>query len=156
MSEFISPTDSHYDERSRSLVSIGKQAIAVENEAALRAYFSEDFAFHGPDGDLTFDELKAFFAAMRRAFRNFACERRELVSQGNFIAARTTMSGIFDNTFDASPLGPIQPNGVSMKLELINFFRYDAGGLLAEEWVQYDNMGFLKQLRAELKSATGS
>lgn len=103
-----------------------------------------------------YPELKAFFASLRAAFSGFRCERSELVSQGDLIAARTTMSGVFDNRFEASPIGPIEPTGQAMALNLINFFRYDANGKLAEEWVQYDALGFLKQLGVEIVPATGA
>lgn len=150
MTKFISPDDPRYNERARALVRIGRDAIAVENDAALDAYFAEDFAFHGPDGDLTYSELKSFFAAMRRAFTDFSCERSEIIVEKSFVAARTTMAGVFEREFP-SPIGTIQPNGAPMTLNLINLFRYDDDGRLAEEWVQYDNLGFLRQLGVELK-----
>jgi hypothetical protein len=37
----------------RELISIGDEAIATEDEAKLRAYFREDYVFHGPGADLT-------------------------------------------------------------------------------------------------------
>ena len=40
----------------RDLIRIGDEAIAREDDAALRAYFSEDYVFHGPGGDLSFDQ----------------------------------------------------------------------------------------------------
>lgn len=150
MSEFISPEDTRYDERARALVRIGREAIAVADDEKLDRYFAEGFSFHGPDGDMEYADLRSFFAAMRGAFEGFACERRELLSSGAFIAARTSMSGVFNSRFDASPIGPIEPTGKPMRLELINLFRYDEDGLLVEEWVQYDNIGFLRQLGVEL------
>ena len=45
----------------RDLIRIGDEAIAREDDAALRAYFSEDYVFHGPGGDLSFDQLRADF-----------------------------------------------------------------------------------------------
>jgi ketosteroid isomerase-like protein len=42
----------------RDLVRIGDEAVAREDDAALRAYFAEDYVFHGPGGDLGFDELR--------------------------------------------------------------------------------------------------
>lgn len=154
MSDFVSADDTSYSERARALVRIGREAIAVENDAALDAYFGEEFVFHGPDGDLKFAELKSFFAAMRAAFTDFQCERRQIFGHGDLIAARTNMSGIFDHDFTASANGTVQPNGKPMTLELINFFRYDNDGRLAEEWVQYDNLGFLRQLGAEMEPKT--
>ncbi|MPY61938.1 ester cyclase [Streptomyces spongiae] len=150
MSEFISPDDTRYDERARALVRIGREAIAVADDEKLDAYFAADFAFHGPDGDMTYPQLRSFFAAMRAAFEGFACERRSIVSQGAFIGCRTSMSGRFTAPFEASPVGTIEPNGQSMRLELINIFRYDDDGRLAEEWVQYDNLGFFRQLGVDL------
>jgi len=154
MSEFISPDDLRYGDRARALVRIGRDAIAIADDAALDAYFSKDFAFHGPDGDFTFPELRSFFAAMRSAFTDFSCERSEIIVQGDLAAARTTMSGVFEHEFLASPVGAIQPNGATMTLNLINLFRYDSEGRLAEEWAQYDNMGFLRQLGVEMKAST--
>ena len=156
MSEFISPDDTRYDERSRALIRIGREAIAVADDERLDRYFAEDFVFHGPDGDMGYAELRSFFAAMRSAFEGFSCERRELVAEGAFIAARTSMSGVFVSRFDASPIGPIEPTGKPMRLELINFFRYDEDGLLAEEWVQYDNLDFLRLLGVDPTEPTGA
>jgi len=45
-----------------------------------------------------------------------------------------------------SPIGPVQPNGRDVRFEVINLFRYDDEGRLAEEWVQVDNLGLLRQL----------
>ncbi len=147
---FVSADDTRYDERAHALVRIGQDAIAVENDAALDDYFAEDFAFHGPGAEMKLDGLKAFFASMRHSFSGFSCERREIISAGAFLAARTTMSGVFENRFDESPIGPVEPNGATVTLELINLFRYDADGRLAEEWVQYDNLDFLRQMGVKL------
>lgn len=87
---------------------------------------------------------------MRAAFEGFSCERRTIVSEGAYIGSRTCMSGRFTAPFAASPIGAIAPNGQPMRLELINVFRYHQNGQLAEEWVQYDNVGFLRQLGVDL------
>lgn len=150
MSEFISPDDARYDERARALIRIGREAIAVADDEKLDRYFAEDFSFHGPDGDMEYADLRSFFAAMRGAFDGFGCERRELVSSGALIAARTSMSGVFNSRFDVSPIGSIDPTGKPRRLELINLFRYDEENLLVEEWVQYDNIGFLRRPGADL------
>ena len=60
MPEFISPDDTRYDARARDLVRIGRKAIAVENDAALDEYLAASgYAFHGPDGDMNYEQLKA-------------------------------------------------------------------------------------------------
>jgi predicted ester cyclase len=58
------------------------------------------------------------------------------------------MSGVFEREFTQSPIGPVQPNGEPVAFHIINIFRYDDEGRLAEEWIQFDNRGVLRQLGA--------
>ena len=151
MSRFIQPDDSRYDERSRALVLIGRNAIAQEDPAMLRTYFSADFTFHSPGGDLDFQGLEANFARMRAAFTGFYCEREEIVSSGSLVGCRTEMGGVFEAPYEGSPFGTVQPHGGPFALRMINMFRYDDDGKLAEEWVQYDNLEMMRQLGVELR-----
>jgi short chain dehydrogenase/SnoaL-like polyketide cyclase len=61
----------------------------------------------------------------------------------------TTMTGIFEHEFTQSPVGPLPPNGEKVTFRIMNIFRYDDEGKLAEEWVQTDNRGLLRQLGAD-------
>lgn len=121
-----------------------------ENPAALRQYFSEDFSFHGPGTEMNFSQLEGSFDQMRKSFSAYYCERHEIVSSGSLVGCRTEMGGIFDTAFEASPFGTVQPHGRSVTLTLINMFRYDDEGKLAEEWVPYDNVEWMHQLGVEL------
>lgn len=141
--------DQRLSARARALVRIGETAIAKHDDRALDAFFAPGFVFHGPAGKASYPQLKAAFAAYRAAFKDFRVTRQAIVENGDFVAARTTMSGVFTNTFD-TPFGPIAPTGKRAQWELINIFRYDADGRLAEEWVQYDYAGMMRQLGAEL------
>jgi predicted ester cyclase len=147
---YVSPDDFTYSARARALVEIGREAIAKADDAALDRYYADDYVLHGPDGDADLTALKGFFAMMRVALRDFACERLALIEQGDTIAARTVMTGIFDGPMRSTTVGPVQPNGQPVRRELINFFRYDGDGRLAEEWIQYDNLSFLSQLGVNL------
>src|ERR1700694_345907 len=118
----------------RDLIRIGDEAIVREDDVALRAYFSEDYVFHGPGGDLSFDQLRAYFASLRTAFSDLRIVREQIIVDGNFLAARTTFSG----DFTYSPIGPVEPTGQPLEWEVIGTFRYDDEGRLAEEWVQTD------------------
>lgn len=150
MPEFIEPDDERYDEQARALIRIGREAIAQENPSALREYFSEDFRFHGPGTEFDFTSLEAFFAQMRAAFTGYYCERYEIVSSGSMIGCRTEMGGVFNAPFEPTPFGTVQPHGKQVTLSLINMFRYNDEGRLAEEWVQYDNIEWMRQLGVEL------
>src|SRR5580704_15942738 len=141
MSGFISDSP-----LARDLIRIGDQAIARADDAALRAYFTEDYVFHGPGGDLGFDQLRAYFASLRAAFRGLRLVREQIIVDGNLMAARTTFSGDFTAVFTHSPIGPVEPTGQHLEFEVIGFFRYDDEGRLAEEWVQTDYLGLLTKL----------
>jgi predicted ester cyclase len=130
----------------RDLIRIGDEAIAREDDAALRAYFSEDYVFHGPGRDLSFDQLSAYFASLRAAFTDLRLVREQIIADGDFLAARTTFSGDFTGVFTYSPIGPVGPTGQHLEWELIGIFRYDHEGRLAEEWVQTDYRSFLTKL----------
>jgi predicted ester cyclase len=141
MPDFISDTP-----LARDLIRIGDEAIACEDDAALRAYFAEDYVFHGPGRDLSFDELRAYFASLRAAFSDLRLVREQIIVEGNFLAARTTFSGDFTGVFTYSPIGPVEPTGEHLEWELIGTFRYDDDRRLAEEWVQTDYRSFLTKL----------
>jgi predicted ester cyclase len=128
------------------LIRIGDEAIAREDDVALRAYFSDDYVFHGPGRDLSFDQLSAYFASVRAAFSDLRLVREQIIVDGNFLAARTTFSGAFTGVFTYSPIGPVEPTGHHLEWELIGTFRYDDEGRLAEEWVQTDYRSFLTKL----------
>ena len=130
----------------RNLIRIGDEAIAREDDAALRAYFAEGYVFHGPGGDLGFDELSAYFASLRAAFSDLRLVREQIIADGNFLAARTTFSGDFTGVFTYSPIGPVEPTGQHLEWEVLGTFRYDDHGWLAEEWVQTDYRSFLAKL----------
>jgi predicted ester cyclase len=130
----------------RELISIGDEAIATEDAAKLRAYFTEDYVFHGPGADLSFNELSAYFASLRAAFGGLRLLREQIIVDGNYLAARTTFSGDFTGLFTYSPIGPVEPTGQHLEWEVIGTFRYDDEGRLAEEWVQTDYRSFLTKV----------
>jgi predicted ester cyclase len=138
----------------RDLIRIGDEAIAREDDAALRAYFATDYLFHGPSGDLAFDELSAYFASLRSAFSDLRLVREQIIVDGKFLAARTTFSGDFTRVFTYSPVGPVEPTGRHLDWEVLGIFRYDDHGRLAEEWVQTDYRGFLTKLGVTTTEST--
>jgi predicted ester cyclase len=130
----------------RDLIRIGNDAIAREDAAALRAYFAEDYVFHAPGRELSFDQLDAYFASLRAAFSGLRLVREQIIAESNFLAARTTFSGDFTGVFTYSPIGPVQPTGQHLEWEVIGIFRYNDDGRLAEEWVQTDYRSLLTKL----------
>ena len=129
-----------------NLIRIGDEAIAKEDDAKLRDYFTEGYTFHGPGSELGYEELRDYFASLRSAFTGLRLVREQIIVDGNFLAARTVFSGDFTNVFTSSPVGPVKPTGEHIEWEVIGTFRYDEAGRLAEEWVQTDYRGFLSKL----------
>ena len=134
--------------RALALIRIGDEAIAKENPEMLRAYFAEDFVFHGPKGDLDFEQLSSHFASLRAAFSDFRLVREQILVEGDHMAARNTFSGVFTDVFTQSPIGPLPPTGKRVQWEAINTFRFGADGRLAEEWMRVDYRGLLVALDA--------
>src|SRR5258708_223711 len=128
----------------RDLIRIGDDAIARENDAKLRDYFAADYVFHGPGGDLSFDELSAYFAA--EPSTTWRLVREQIIVDSNFLAARTVFSGDFTGIFTYSPIGPVEPTGQHLEWDVIGTFKYDDDLRLAEEWVQTDYRSLLTKL----------
>ena len=143
----MAPPDRSRDELVAGLVRVGELELTGEVEAEVDAYFAADFTFHGPDGaTLDYEGLKGYFASLRAAFDELTISRGIVVVEGDYVACQTTIAGTFVREFTHSPVGPLAPNGERVVFELMNIFRYDAEGRLAEEWVQYDNRSRLRQL----------
>ena len=87
--------------------------------------------------------------ALRAAFDNLTITRRIIVVDGDHRACHTTVAGTFVREFTHSPAEPLPTTGNRVVFELMNIFRYDDAGRLAEEWIQTDNRSVLRQLGAE-------
>src|SRR5690242_18196909 len=110
------------------------------------AYFAEDYVFHGPGGGLGFEEFRAYFASLRAAFAGLRLVGEQIIADGRFLAARNTFAGGFTGVFTSSPIGAVEPTGQHTEWEVINTFRYDEDGRLAEEWVHTGYRSFLAKL----------
>jgi predicted ester cyclase len=138
------------EQRVASLVRVGELELTGENESEVDACFAPGFVFHGPDGaELDYQGLKEYFASLRAAFDDLTISRGVIVVEGDYAACQTTIAGNFVREFTHSPVGPLPPTGTRVVFELMNIFRYDDEGRLAEEWVQADNRSRLRQLGAE-------
>jgi predicted ester cyclase len=131
------------------LIQVGEMEVSPSEYEKAAIFFDPDFQFHGPGNFSTdYDGLSAYFASLRHAFENLQIERAIVFGEDTYLAARTVFSGRFTRTFTMSPVGPIEPNGKLIRWEVMNIFRYNDAGLLAEEWVQSDANGLVHQLHA--------
>jgi predicted ester cyclase len=128
----------------------GELEVSGENPAEIDSYFdTQEFRFHGPDGfEADYSGLMNYFKAIRAAFEDRTIRRGIIVVDGNFMACQTWIEGTFIREFTQSPAGTLPPNGKRVVWDLLNLFRFDDNGRLAEEWVRTDYRGFLRQLGA--------
>jgi predicted ester cyclase len=88
-------------------------------------------------------------ASLRAAFDDLTVTRDHILVDGNFVACQASIAGTFVREFTQSPVGVLPPTGGRVVFELVNIFRYDDLGRLAEEWMQSDTRSAVRQLRAE-------
>ncbi|SDD19077.1 ester cyclase [Auraticoccus monumenti] len=156
--DFIQPDDAALTARGRALIMIGRDGIAGGDQQALEAYFHPTFRFHGPGGgEVTREDLWAFFAGYRSALEDFTVERRAVIDQGGeYMSARTSFSGVFTRPLELAPMGTLQPTGEPFDFDVINIFRVDAEDRLVEEWALYDTLLVMAKLGVDVGSAAGS
>jgi predicted ester cyclase len=138
------------DELAARLKRAGELMISGEDQAEADSYFDTSrFRFHAPDGfETDYAGLSNYFKAIRAAFDRRSIRRGIIVAEGNYIACQTWIEGTFVREFTLSPAGPLPPNGARVVWDLLNLFRIDDQGRLAEEWVRTDHRSFLRRLGA--------
>jgi predicted ester cyclase len=131
------------------LVRAGELEVSGEAPEEVGDYFSPGFRFHGPGGfESDYAGLSEYFESVRTAFEDRSIRRGIVVVEGNDIACQTWIEGTFVREFTHSPAGPLPPNGKRVLFDLINIFRMDDEGRIAEEYVRVDNQTVLQQLAA--------
>jgi len=139
------------DELVKRLVRAGELEISGEDQDEAATYFdTENLAFHGPGGfDADYAGLTDYFRSLRAAFDDRTIRRGIIVAEGEYIACQTWIEGTFARPFTQSPAGFLEPTGARVVMDLMNIFRFDEQGRIAEEYVTTDNRSLLRQLGAE-------
>jgi predicted ester cyclase len=132
------------------LVKAGELFVLGGDQRETNSYFdTRTFRFHGPDGfETDFAGLNEYFRTMRAAFDERSIRRGIVLAEGSLIACQTFIEGRFVREFAQSPAGALPPNGTRVVWDLINIFRFDVRGRIAEEWARTDYRSFLRQLGA--------
>ena len=76
----------------RSSMRIGDEAIATEDDAKLSTYFPDNYVFHGPGGDLSYEGLGGTFESLRTAFSGLRIVREQIIVDGNFLTGTVPRS----------------------------------------------------------------
>jgi predicted ester cyclase len=93
--------------------------------------------------------MLAVFSNLIKAFPDFHFEPRQLVADGDWVAAELTMSGTHQGVPDVPVLGGLltgaQPTGRHVSVENMHFYRI-ANGLIADHRAVRDDLGLMQQL----------
>ncbi len=96
----------------------------------------QEDAMKGPDGYL------AIIQMMRTGFPDIQWTLKEMVAEGDTVAARFIMRGTHQGSFFGFP-----PTGKTIEVQAMNFYRF-SGGQIVEEYGQPDMLGLLQQIGA--------
>lgn len=136
-------------------------AEEAANAATVRAFYAElwekadlgrlpdllhdDVAFQGTFGQVMRgrDAFAAYVRSVRDAFGTYRCELRDLLADGDRVAARVGFSG----RHDAGPFLGAPATGRDLAWEGVGFFTLD-GGRIRHLWVMGDMLGLMGQLKA--------
>ncbi|MCG6962353.1 MAG: ester cyclase [Acidobacteria bacterium] len=133
-------------EHSRNEDIVRRMVGAINNRdfAALDGLVAADVHRHcaaTPGVEVTnLDQFKAFLRQDLSAVPDSRQEIRQLLSDGDMVAARVIYSGT-----QSGPMGPFPPSGRKLELPFISILRIK-NGKVAEIWVEWDNLWALTQL----------
>lgn len=109
---------------------------------------AQDIVVHYPDGSTT-TGLEGHLTMLRPQFEFAPDTRIEVhpirIAQGNMTAVAGVMEGTFTQPMRLPNGQIIQPTGKSFKLDMATFARWE-NGLMAEEWLYWDNQTFMQQI----------
>jgi steroid delta-isomerase-like uncharacterized protein len=136
-------------------------AVEAANAATVRAFYADlwekadlarlpdllhdDIAFQGTFGQVMRgrDAFAAYVRSVRDAFGTYRCEVRDLLADGDRVAARVGFSG----RHDTGPFLGTPVTGRDLAWEGVGFFTLD-GGQIRHLWVMGDMLGLMEQLKA--------
>jgi steroid delta-isomerase-like uncharacterized protein len=120
-----------------------KGSLEVVEEIA-----SPDVVFHSPPGTLPGREsMKQAVASFRAAFPDVCLTVENPIAERDRTVTRLTITGTHRGPF-RSHSKTLMPTGKMISVQVIDIFRHDANGKLAECWSGFDVFGMLQQLGA--------
>ncbi len=109
---------------------------------------SPDVAFHSPPGTPPgWESMKQVIASFRTAFPDVRLTVEDQIAEKDRTVTRLRITGTHRGPF-SSRLKTINPTGKKISIQVIDIFRHDANGKLAECWSGFDVFGMMQQLGA--------
>jgi predicted ester cyclase len=100
----------------------------------------------GPGADFG-PHLKQVITTLRTGFPDLHFEIDDILTEGDVVACRSTMTGTHRGRLAVGPLAALEPEGRAVAVRHMHFFRYE-DGRVADLWHLWDTMGLMRQLGA--------
>jgi steroid delta-isomerase-like uncharacterized protein len=110
------------------------------NEDFLDEYFAEDYAYHGPAGELDLEGFKAVHHMFLSAFTDINTSIEDIIAIGDKVATRYTINGTHQNEFQG-----IAATGRKITITGIIMTQVKDGKVI-EEWEAFDRLSLMQQL----------
>lgn len=129
------------------------------NFDVLEEIASPGVLFHSPAGmPPGWERMKQVIASFRAAFPDLRLIVEDQIAERDRTVTRLTITGTHRGPYLNHLKTLMPPTGKTISIQVIDIFRHDANGKLAECWSSFDRLGMLQQLGAipatELNQAT--
>jgi len=129
-------------EENKAIVRRCMEELDKGNWAIFNELLTRDYVYHEPGRSFTRDESEQFMRSLRVAFPDGRVTIEEMIAEGDKVVTRYTSSGTHKGEF----MG-IAATGKKVVVTGIVITRVDKGKI-AEDWEEFDAMGFMVQLGA--------
>jgi predicted ester cyclase len=114
----------------------------------VRDILAEGYVGHLPSNDtfgetLTAEDYVEIVMLLGQAVADLEVTVDHIVAEGDLVATRATLRGLFDVEFYDLP-----PTGAPIELTFAVFHRFDDQGRIAEEWITFDTLAFAQQFES--------
>jgi steroid delta-isomerase-like uncharacterized protein len=120
-------------------------SISTGDIEGFASHLADDFVEHEETPGLapTKDGVKAFFRMQLAAFPDLRMDVEDLVASGDKVVIRGRITGTHRGDFMGMPA-----TGKSVRVPLIDIFRFGDDGLVHEHWGVLDALAMMQQLGA--------
>jgi len=117
-----------------------KEVWSTGNLALADEIYSKDIIRHvaGQPPSVGLESYKQILLGTRKAFPDWTQTVEDVIASDDLVVSKMTLSGTM-----TGPLRNMPPTGMSVKVPCASVYRI-AGGKIAEIWVYYDSVLFLK------------
>lgn len=118
------------------------------NFDVLEEIASPDVVFHSPAGTPPgWERMKQVITSFRAAFPDACLTVEDQIAESDRTVTRLTITGTHRGPFHSHGR-TLMSTGKSIHIQVIDIFRHDASGKLAECWSGFDVFGMMQQLDA--------